>query len=335
MPKERFKNMAASIRHWCGVARYRLIHPDAHRKYREHITEYFARLEEEFVPMRLGVYMQHEPRAPYIERFPRGHGSPGKLSIAIVTPSYNQGKFVGNTAKSVLDQNHPNVRYAVMDGGSQDESRQVIAEYAPRLSAFVSEKDAGQSDAIKKGFSMVAGDIMAYLNSDDMLMPGVLACVEEYFKNHEDVHVVYGHRIIIDENGQQIGRWVVPPHSDTDVRYFDYIPQETMFWRKRIWEKIGGVDPKFQFAMDWDLILRFIGAGAKFRRLPLFMAYFRAHGAQKSHTMSTTSGERETKEILDRVHPGGMDRREFVSVYRSYRRRAAISSVLLNLGIRI
>ena len=326
--------MVATARHWTGVARYRLTHPDAHRKYKEHVAEFIAHLEERFIPMCLGVYMQHEPRTPYLERFPEGNGIPGKLSIAIVTPSYNQGKYVGNTVKSVLEQKHPNLHYAVMDGDSKDSSQQVISEYEPRLSAFVSERDAGQSDAIQKGFSMVTGEIMAYLNSDDMLMPGVLHYVDDYFQKHQDVDVIYGHRIVIDESGRQIGRWVLPPHSDNDLKYFDYIPQETMFWRKRIWDKAGGIDPRFQFAMDWDLILRFIEAGAMFRRLPFFMAYFRAHGAQKSHTIFHTSGEVETRKILDRVHPRGVSRRDFVSVYRSYRRRSAISTIFLKCGIR-
>lgn len=326
--------MVGMAQHWAGVARYRLTHPDAHRKYKEHFTEFIAHLEEKYIPMRLGVYMQHEPRRPYLERFPQRHGISEKLSIAIVTPSYNQARFVGDTVESVLDQNYSNLRYAVMDGDSKDNSKQVISEYQPRLSAFVSERDAGQSDAIKKGFSMVAGEIMAYLNSDDMLMPGVLDYVDNFFKQYKDVDVIYGHRIVIDESGRQIGRWVLPPHSDNDLKYFDYIPQETMFWRRKIWDKAGGIDPKFQFAMDWDLILRFIEAGATFRRLPFFMAYFRAHGAQKSHTIFRTSGEEETRKILDRVHNGAVCRRDFVSVYRSYRRRSAISTILLKCGIR-
>lgn len=335
MPADRLKNVAATVRHWCAVARYRLAHPDAHRKYREHVSEYFAHLEERCVPMRLGSYSHHAPKKPYVESFPSRGGSPGELSVAIVTPSYNQAKFVGDTIKSVLGQGHPGVRYAVMDGGSDDGSREIIAGYESRLAAFVSEKDAGQSDAIRNGFAMVEGEIMAYLNSDDMLMPGVLAYVDEYFRAHDDVDVVYGHRVIVDDGGMQIGKWVLPPHSDRDLNYFDYIPQETMFWRKRVWDKAGGIDPSFQFAMDWDLILRLVGAGAKFRRLPYFMAYFRAHGTQKSHTMFSTRGEQEIQKILERTHGGNMGRRDYVSVYRSYRRRAAATSLLLDLGIRI
>ena len=120
---------------------------------------------------------------------------------------------MGETLASVVGQEHPNLQYAVMDGGSKDGSQDVIAKHFQHLSVFVSEPDKGQSDAICKGFSKVSGDIMAYLNSDDMLMPGVLRYVEEYFQNHPEVDVVYGHRVIVDENGMQIGRWILPLHK--------------------------------------------------------------------------------------------------------------------------
>ena len=95
---------------------------------------------------------------------------------------------------------------------------------------------------------------MAYLNSDDLLLPGALPTVAAYFAQHPEVEVVYGHRVVIDEAGDEIGRWVLPPHDDKALRWADYIPQETLFWRRSIWGKSGGrMDETFRFALDWEL----------------------------------------------------------------------------------
>ena len=327
------------IRYWCGVVRYRLTHPAAYRKYLENVGALFARVEEALINlhgMRLGAYRHHDPRPAYKENFPvRNSLRAGQLSFAIVTPSFNQRQYVGETLASVVGQEHPNLQYAVMDGGSKDGSQDVIAKHVQHLSVFVSEPDKGQSDAICKGFSKVSGDIMAYLNSDDMLMPGVLRYVEEYFQNHPEVDVVYGHRVIVDENGMQIGRWILPPHSNRETESFDFIPQATRYWRRRIWEKVGGIDPSFQFAMDWDLILRFMAAGATFRRVPYYLAYFRAHDSQKSHLEFGTRGRQEIETLLLRVHHGEMDRKEFHKCSKAFRRKAILCTLLLDLGIRL
>jgi glycosyltransferase involved in cell wall biosynthesis len=322
------------LRYWRGVLKYRLTHPDAYRELWEKLNESLdvTRLHG----MRLGAYRQHGPRPPCREAFPaRDQKVEAGLSFAIVTPSFNQRAFVGQTIASVLGQDYPRLQYAVIDGGSQDGSQEEIEKHASRLSTYLSEPDAGQSDAIAKGFSRVTGEVMAYLNSDDLLMPGVLAYVSDYFEAHPEVDVIYGHRIIVDEVGQQIGRWVLPPHSDRDTEFFDFIPQETMFWRRRIWEKAGGIDPKFHFAMDWDLILRFIKAGAKFVRVPYYLAYFRAHDSQKSQVVFGTRGQAEIDSLLAGVHEGGVDRDEFRIRHRWYRRKAVACAVLLDMGIRV
>ena len=339
MGDEKWKGKLVTIRYWYGVVRYRLTHPAAYRKYLEKVRAFFAQIEEALINrhgMRLGAYRHHPPRPPYKETFPvHAAFRAGQLSFAIVTPSYNQRQYVGQTIASVVGQHHPNLKYAVMDGGSNDGSQEEITKYIQHLDFFVSETDKGQSDAICKGFSRVSGDIMAYLNSDDVLMPGVLEYVEEYFHDHPEVDVVYGHRVIVDEHGRQIGRWILPPHSNRETEYFDFIPQETMFWRKRIWEKAGGIDSSFQFAMDWDLILRFMAAGATFRRVPYYLAYFRAHESQKSHLEFGTRGQQEIEALLARVHDGEVDRKEFHKCSKSFRRKAILCTLLLDLGIRL
>src|SRR5262249_23541680 len=143
--------------------------------------------------------------------------------------------------------------------------------------------DEGQTQAINLGFQHTSGEIMAYLNSDDLLLPGSLAYVAGYMAAHPEVDVVYGHRILIDECDDEVARWVLPRHDDRVLTWANFVPQETLFWRRRIWERVGGtLDASFQFAMDWDLILRFREAGARFVRLPRFLGAFRVHARQKT-----------------------------------------------------
>jgi glycosyltransferase involved in cell wall biosynthesis len=224
--------------------------------------------------------------------------------ISISTPSFNQGRFLEQTIRSVLDQGYPALEFAVQDGGSKDESVKVMEKYRDRLTHIESRKDNGQAQAINLGFAHATrGEIMGYLNSDDLLMPGALNYVAAYFAANPDVDVVYGHRVIIDENDKEVGRWILPAHSDRMLLWADYVPQETMFWRRRIWDKAGGrIDEAFQFALDWDLLLRFRAAGAKFVRLPRFLGAFRVHTCQKTSAELAATGAPEMDSLRTRNH---------------------------------
>ena len=214
--------------------------------------------------------------------------------ISIVTPSYNQAEYIGETIDSVLDQHYPNLEYFVQDGGSTDSTVDILRRYAPNLSGWASETDDGQSQAINLGFSKTSGDVMAWLNSDDLLLPGALAYVAEYFSQHPDIDVVYGYRVLIDRQDREIGRWILPMHDDVALLWADFIPQETLFWRRSIWEKVGGkINEKFRFAMDWDLLLRFQKAGARMVCLPVFLGAFRIHNLQKTSSEMNESGQQE------------------------------------------
>lgn len=224
---------------------------------------------------------------------------PNAPRIAIVTPSYNHAQFLGDTIESVTSQGYPNLHYHIQDGASIDGTVDLLKGLGEAVS-WTSEPDTGQSNAINRGFAGVDCEIMAYLNSDDMLLPGTLAYVANYFTSHPDVDFVYGHRIFIDRDGLEVGRAVLPPHDGKALQYADYIPQETMFWRKRVWDRIGPIDESFHFAMDWDFIMRAQAAGFKFVRLPRFLACFRIHDAQK--TASTYAiGVREMGKLRRRV----------------------------------
>ncbi len=253
---------------------------------------------------RIGLHQQYRPR-PLARRIVSSAGVAAAEAplFSIVTPSYNQGRYLEATLRSVLDQNYPRLEYVVQDGGSTDETPAVLERYRPVLTSCESVKDRGQAHALNLGFARTSGAIMAYLNSDDLLMPGALAYVARFFAGHPDVDAVYGHRIIIDENDNEIGRWIMPPHGDPAFTWNDYIPQETLFWRRRLWEAIGGAfDESLQFALDWDLLLRFRARGAKFTRLPRFLGAFRIHASQKSTVDVHTVGLRELNLLRQRLH---------------------------------
>jgi len=246
-------------------------------------------------PVMLGRLRHHPPRAltfpPHYSAAVPPDPAP---SIAIVTPSFGQGRFIRATIESVLGQGYSRLAYHVQDGGSTDETRAILDGYQGRIS-FVSAPDGGQTDAINRGFAEVGGDIMAYLNSDDMLAPGSLAAVARAFAENPGVDLVYGHRVLIDGLGREIGRWVLPPHHVRVTRYADYVPQETLFWRRRVFEALGGFDTSFSYAMDWDFILRAQEKGFRFLRLPRFIGCFRVHDTQKTTSMPTTGHDESTR----------------------------------------
>ncbi len=238
--------------------------------------------------------------------------------ISIVTPSFNQGSYIERTIKSILDQNYPNLEYVIQDGLSSDNTVEIIQKYHTQLTHWESIQDNGQSHAINLGFAHCSGEIMAYLNSDDLLLPGSLNYIANYFMQHPEVDVVYGHRILIDENDLEIGRWILPSHSNAILSWADYIPQETLFWRRSLWEKVGGIDESFKFAMDWDLILRFRDAGAKFKRLPKFMGAFRVHAAQKTSAAIDGTGIQEMARLRYRClqyNPSHPKIHKHISIY--------------------
>jgi GT2 family glycosyltransferase len=206
-------------------------------------------------------------------------------SIVVVTPTYNHAQYLGATIESVLSQNYPRLRYHVQDGGSQDNTSQILKSFGSRLT-WASGQDGGQSQAINRGFAAAGdGEIMAFLNSDDTLLPGTLAFVARAFADRPDIDLVYGHRIFVDREGDEVGRAVLPRHDAKTLCWADYVPQETLFWRRRVWDKIGPIDESFHYALDWDFILRAQAAGLKFERLPRFLACFRVHDEQKTAAM--------------------------------------------------
>lgn len=211
-------------------------------------------------------------------------------AISIVTPSYNQGQFLERTILSVLNQGYPNLEYIIIDGGSTDGSVEIIKKYENCLAYWVSEKDGGQADAIRKGFQRATGQILAFFNSDDIYMPGTLRRVARVFRANPNAEIVYGNKYLIDEDDRIVGERrltsYVPGLSKFGMLYGGFgIYQPAAFWSKALCDQVGGVDTSFEFAMDTDLILRLALAGAKFRFLREYFMASRIHRDSKTSTI--------------------------------------------------
>ena len=310
------------------LRRFRFLLPLARR---------LANLRGLFMP-KLGVYEQHSPRPLAIPGWYKTvhetNSAQAAPSISIVTPSYDQGKFLERTIRSVVEQAYPRLEYIVQDGGSSDETLDVLRAYQDKLTRFESRPDSGQAHAINLGFQHTSGEIMAYLNSDDILLPGALRYVADYFVRHPQVDVVYSHRVIINEKDDEVGRWLLPPHDNNIILWSDYVPQETLFWRRSLWTKVGScIDEHYQFALDWDLILRFRAAGANFMRVPRFLAAFRTHEKQKSRAQMEERGTTEMSLLRRRIHGRDVGGEELRSNIRSYLMRSMLYYNMYRLGI--
>jgi len=203
--------------------------------------------------------------------------------ISIVTPSYNQGEYLEETILSVLSQRYENLEYIIIDGGSKDQSTDIIRKYEDRIAYWVSEKDSGQVEAINKGLSRVTGDIVAFLNSDDVYLPGAFNLVEREFSRSEDVHWLSAPSLRFSSERVIFEGKNVPPDDPTEWLLCCYLAQPSTFWRKGVMDRIGLLDPEFDFSLDYEYWLRmmFIG-GYRLKWLDRPLSGFRYHEDSKS-----------------------------------------------------
>lgn len=178
--------------------------------------------------------------------------------ITVVTPSYNQGRFIERTLQSVVDQRYPNVEHIVLDGGSTDGSVDVIRRFERSLSYWVSEPDGGQTNALINGFARSTGEIQCWLNSDDLFEPWTLHEVAAYFMENAKARVVYGDATWIDETDRPMRTKKEIPFSQFIWTYdHNFIPQPSTFWRRDLYDQVGGLNARYDLSMDADLWSRF------------------------------------------------------------------------------
>lgn len=218
--------------------------------------------------------------------------------VSIITPSFQQGRYLEETIRSVLEQDYPNIEYIVMDGGSKDETVSILKKYSDRIAFWTSEPDKGQTDAINKGFARAKGQILAWINSDDTYNPGAIRQAVTYLHEHPEVGVVYSDLNFIDGESNIIGKF---PAAQTDLARlrtgYVHVPQPATFFRAEYWRQIGPLDDSFFFAMDYDLWVRLAGV-TQLKYLPgPVWANFRMHLDAKT----INADERCWPEML-RVH---------------------------------
>jgi glycosyltransferase involved in cell wall biosynthesis len=221
--------------------------------------------------------------------------------ISIVTPSYNQGRFLERTILSILNQNYPNLELIIIDGGSTDESLEIIKKYEKYIAYWVSEKDKGQSDGLNKGFMKATGDIIGWQNSDDIYLPRAFFKIVQVFKENPNVDIVYGNRYDIDEDDKIIGRTIFNRFSRIVYLYEDVgfcLSTQTTFWKKELFSKVGLLDVNLKFAMDYEWIMRAAFKGAKFYYLPFYLGAIRRHKLAKTEMfLGTSIHQKESDEV--------------------------------------
>lgn len=222
--------------------------------------------------------------------------------ISLVTCSYQQGRFLPATMRSVLEQGYEALEYIVVDGGSRDGSVDTIRSQAGQLAWWVSEPDRGQTDALIKGFARSTGEIQGWLCSDDLLMPGALETVGRYFAAHPEVDWVFGDALWIDADGRALRTKKEMPWSRT-VFLFDhnYLAQPSVFWRRSLYERVGGLQREWNLAMDADLWLRFARASRP-RHLAQYLSCMRYYPEQKTRALKP-AGRKEDEALRQREAP--------------------------------
>jgi glycosyltransferase involved in cell wall biosynthesis len=203
--------------------------------------------------------------------------------ITIVTPSYNQGQYLEQTIRSVLEQGYPNLEYIIIDGASTDNSVEIIKQYANKLAYWESCPDTGQSSAINKGLKRAKGDIVSWLNSDDLLLPGALLKIGQFFLQNPMAQVITGYTVRTDENLRILFNHYIPVQTNWfALRDIMYISQQSTFWKKDLLDKFGYIDESLHVNMDLDLWLRFLRAGIKITHKRHYIAVWRLHPDCKS-----------------------------------------------------
>lgn len=219
--------------------------------------------------------------------------------VSIITPSYNQAKYLEQTILSVLNQDYPRIEYIVMDGASTDGSVDIIKKYAAKLAYWESVKDKGQADAINKGFARATGEIVAWLNSDDYYLPGAISAAVKVFEENPDVALLYGNMLAVNEHGATFNTLTYKQLALEELLCFQIIGQPAVFMRRSALQKTSGLDLTFHFLLDHLLWIKIAKQG-NLLHVDQTWAAARYHAEAKNRAKAAEFG-REAFRILDVV----------------------------------
>jgi glycosyltransferase involved in cell wall biosynthesis len=237
------------------------------------------------------------------------------MRVSIVTPSYNQARFLEQTICSVLDSAIPSLEYFVMDGGSTDSSVEIIKKYQQGLTGWVSEKDQGQADAINKGLRQSHGDVVAWLNSDDYYLPGAIERACQAFEQNPEAGLVYGNVLSVDADGKPFNLQKFQPFNLLDLMSFNIISQPAVFLRRSVLDKAGLLDPTYHCLLDHHLWLR-MARLAPMVYIPETLAAARYHAEAKNLARTADFG-REAFRIVDWMKSAP----EFSTIFEQHKAR--------------
>lgn len=272
--------------------------------------------------------------------------------ISVVMPNFNGAKYIEQAIESVLSQDYPNLEFIVTDGGSSDASVQIIKKHEGRLTYWHSRRDRGQSDAINQGLARAQGDVLTYLNSDDGYVPGALKLVGSYFATQPACDILYGRTIPIDGTGAVValmrdvsnGLLERGFRKRTLLWWYNYIPQPATFWRRRVFDSVGGMDENLHLGMDYDYWLRVLRAGFRFDYVPHDLAMFRYHPMSKTLTAKGRDRLQELRTICAKADAPFMTHWVYemwggwvlgrYHHWRSIRKREGLAGLLSYLGAR-
>jgi glycosyltransferase involved in cell wall biosynthesis len=223
--------------------------------------------------------------------------------VSIITPSYNQGGFLEQTIRSVLQQTYSRIEYLLIDGGSSDESKQILQKYARHFSYWVSEPDRGQAHAINKGLARAKGEIVGWINADDLLLPETVATAVSAFLENPGIDVVYGGLQRIDAHGKLVPTPVLPKDriefSKEQVIGECIVNQPGSFWQSKWVNQVGFLDENLRYGLDYEYWIRIALAGGEFKRLPQAVAQFRLSEGSKTVGETEKMGLEQLKILND------------------------------------
>ena len=208
------------------------------------------------------------------------------MKLSIITPSFNQGEYIEETIDSVLSQNIKNLEYIIMDGGSTDNTVEIIKKYERHISHWVSKKDGGQTDAIEKGFQLATGDILGFINSDDSYVKDTFRKVLMYFNEYSNLEFLYGDYAMRYDGNRLVSKPKISYDYDICLNAYLMIPQPSSFWTRNIYDKVGGFNTNFNYCFDYDYFLK-IGKALKnnkdgIKHVNDIWSLFRVHEDNKS-----------------------------------------------------